>query len=117
MKHLPILFLLIVVCSSCSQSNKADATKSVADSTIAVLDSDVIAQIEEKKRVEKYFNQITAPLCDIIYRHNSFDYVPINNKTIAWFKKCKQDLIFFTIPTTLLLNFLTMLKWIPYLWS
>lgn len=82
-----------------------------------VLDSDVIAQIEEDKRLEKYFNQVTDPICDIIYKHNSFDYVPINNKTIAWFKKCKQDLIFFTIPTTLLLNFLTMLKWIPYLWS
>lgn len=95
MKYYPILFLLFVVYSSCTLSNKTDVTKSVADSTIVVLDSDVIAQIEEDKRLEKYFNQVTDPICDIIYKHNSFDYVPINNKTIAWFKKCKQDLIFF----------------------
>ena len=95
MKYYPILFLLFVVYSSCTLSNKTDVTKSVADSTIVVLDSDVIAQIEEDKRLEKYFNQVTDPICDITYKHNSFDYVPINNKTIAWFKKCKQDLIFF----------------------
>lgn len=95
MKYYPILFLLFVVYSSCTLSNKTDVTKSVADSTIVVLDSDVIAQIEEDKRLEKYFNQVIDPICDIIYKHNSFDYVPINNKTIAWFKKCKQDLIFF----------------------
>jgi len=52
----------------------------------------IITETRPKDHGIKY-RQITDPLEEITYEKNSFDYVPINSKTIAWYKKCRMALV------------------------
>ena len=90
MKHFSILVFLLVTYSSCKQSNKTGISRSVEYYTISTEDSILI---EQDKRIKDHYRQITDPLEEVIYGQNSFDYVPFNTKTIAWYKKCKKALV------------------------
>ena len=89
MKYFSIFAFLLVVSSSCTQSNKTEHPDSVVDSTMAITDS----LIKQEERVNEHYRQITESLEEIIFEHNSFDYVPVNAQTIAWYKKCKKELV------------------------
>lgn len=77
---------LMLVCNQ-KEVNNAEEKVSVG---LSESDKELI---EHEKRLEEYYRKITDPLEEIIDGHNSFDYVPINNRTIDWFKKCRTDLI------------------------
>ena len=79
--------LSIGSCRNKQASQKGDVC---GDYTILVADSILI---EQEKRIEDHYRQITDPLEEVIDGQNSFDYVPINNKTKAWYKKCKNALV------------------------
>lgn len=80
--------MLMSACQS-KQSNKMDTAYSAKDSIRAISDS----LIEQDRIIKDHYRQITDPLEEIIYRKNSFDYVPIDSKTFAWHKKCKMALV------------------------
>lgn len=90
MRHLSILIFILIAYSSCKQSNKTEFSRSVEHYTMSTEDSILI---EQEKRIEDHYKQITDPLEEIIYGQNSFDYVPINSRTMAWHKKCNTTLV------------------------
>ena len=80
--------MLMGACQS-KQPNKMDTANFAKDSIMAISDS----LIGQDRIIKEHYRQITDPLEEIIYRKNSFDYVPIDSKTIAWHKKCKLALV------------------------